>query len=329
MSHHHSHKICSNCGTEVKQNFCSKCGQKYLDHKETLGHLFLHFFEDVTHFDSRFHKSISPLFFKPGFLTNEYNAGKRTMYLNPVRMYIFVSLIYFLTFLLPQHPLFGGSDDDTVSYSIENDALVRVTRKQKMQIENSEMDMHINIAGLNLNVKTDSSKIYSKHRIEDSIAKIYADANLSFFKKISTAQSFKLSHMDRDIVREEITHDYTKNIPKMMFFLLPMFALLLKLLYWRRKVYFVDHAIFSIHFHCFVFLNFLLQHLIDFIYPPAFFLNIFLWLGIFVYLFMSMKKVYHQKFGKTFIKFLMLVFSYFVFLIIAFFINGIITLILL
>ena len=100
MSHHHSHKICSNCGTEVQESFCSKCGQKYLDHKETLGHLFLHFFEYITHFDSRFHKSITPLFFKPRFLTNEYNAGKRTMYLNPVRMYFFVSLIYFLSFFL-------------------------------------------------------------------------------------------------------------------------------------------------------------------------------------------------------------------------------------
>ena len=329
MSHHHSHKICSNCGTEVQQNFCSKCGQKYLDHKETLGHLFLHFFEDITHFDSRFHKSITPLFFKPGFLTNEYNAGKRTMYLNPVRMYFFVSLVYFLSFLLPQKPLFGGNDNDTVGYSIENDALVSVTRKERNHIELSEMNTNINIGSLKLKINTDSTKIYSKHRIEDSVAKIYDNPKLSFFNKISTAQSFKLSHMDRDIVREEISHDYAKNIPKMMFVLLPLFAFLLKLLYWRRKIYFIDHAIFSIHFHCFVFLNFLLQHLIDFIYPPAFFLNIFLWLGIFVYLFMSMKKVYHQKFGKTFIKFLMLLFSYLIFLIMAFAINGIITLILL
>ena len=329
MSHHHSHKICSNCGTEVQESFCSKCGQKYLDHKETLGHLFLHFFEDITHFDSRFHKSITPLFFKPRFLTNEYNAGKRTMYLNPVRMYFFVSLIYFLSFLLPQKPLFGGNDNDTIGYSIENDALVRITRKEKRQIEQSEINSNINFGSLmKLSIKTDSTKIYSKHRIEDSVAKIYANPKLSFFKKVSEAQSFKLSHMDKDIVREEISHDFTKNIPKMMFVLLPLFALLLKLLYWRRKIYFIDHAIFSIHFHCFVFLNFLLQNLIDFIYP-SYYINTILGLGIFVYLFWSMKKVYHQKIGKTFIKYLMLIFSYFIFLLIAFFINGVITLILL
>ncbi len=324
-----SSNICSNCGQTVEKKFCSNCGQKYIAHKENAWHLVLHFFEDITHFDSRFYKSMLPLLFQPGFLTQQYNEGKRTKYLNPVRMYIFISFVFFLVKLMPTTHLAKGNPDDVVSYDFNNDGVKKVTRKQEETELNDGVNTTISFGTFKLAVKSDSTKVYSQHQIKDSIEAIEAKPNLSYIERLTEAQSFKLSHMDKDVLKENLSHNYGKNIPKVMFILLPLFALLLKLLYRRSRIYFVDHAIFSIHFHCFVFLNFLLQHLLSALSSWHFILNLLLWLGLLVYLFIAMKKVYKQGSGKTMLKFGLLIGSYSLFIGIALMINFVITLLLL
>jgi hypothetical protein len=89
-------KTCLNCGTIVQERSCSHCGQENKEPKETFGHLMSHFFEDLTHYDSKFLTTIKDLVFKPGFLTRQYNAGKRVAYLNPIRMYFFISALFFI-----------------------------------------------------------------------------------------------------------------------------------------------------------------------------------------------------------------------------------------
>src|SRR5476651_1345786 len=89
-------KTCLNCGTEVQERFCTHCGQENTEPKESFGHLLRHFFADVTHYDSQFFTTLKYLIFRPGFLTVQYNAGKRLSYLNPIRMYIFISAVFFL-----------------------------------------------------------------------------------------------------------------------------------------------------------------------------------------------------------------------------------------
>src|ERR1700761_1430495 len=101
MSKHHLRhdKTCLNCGYEVTDRYCSHCGQENNEPRETFRHLLGHFIEDVTHYDSQVLTSVKDLIFKPGFLTNQYNAGKRASYLNPIKMYIFISAVFFLVFL--------------------------------------------------------------------------------------------------------------------------------------------------------------------------------------------------------------------------------------
>ena len=49
---------------------------------------------------------------------------------------------------------------------------------------------------------------------------------------------------------EAIVH----NIPRAMFVFLPLLALVMKLMYWRPKRYYVEHLLFLVHNHAFVFL---------------------------------------------------------------------------
>ncbi|HAO04930.1 MAG TPA: hypothetical protein DCQ15_09650, partial [Chitinophagaceae bacterium] len=87
---------CLNCNAEVTGRYCSVCGQENIEPHETAWHLITHFFNDITHFDSKFFTTLKILFTQPGFLAEEYRIGRRNSYLNPVRLYVFSSFFFFL-----------------------------------------------------------------------------------------------------------------------------------------------------------------------------------------------------------------------------------------
>lgn len=91
-------KNCLNCNAQVHGKYCHICGQENIEPEESVWHLVTHFFNDITHFDGKFFSTLKLLIFKPGFLPGEYKMGRRASYLNPVRMYIFTSFIFFLVF---------------------------------------------------------------------------------------------------------------------------------------------------------------------------------------------------------------------------------------
>ncbi|EHQ29201.1 DUF3667 domain-containing protein [Mucilaginibacter paludis] len=106
MKKHHRHENdCLNCGTELQGHFCHVCGQENLQLKEPFWHFLSHSISHYFHFDSKFFSTLRPLLTKPGQLTLDYLAGRRTRYLHPVSMYIFVSIVYFLVIPKLEHRL--------------------------------------------------------------------------------------------------------------------------------------------------------------------------------------------------------------------------------
>src|SRR3990170_1171261 len=117
MSHRpeRKEKNCLNCGTTVHGKYCHICGQENVEPKETFWGMTTHFFNDITHFDGKFFTTLKDLLIRPGFLSAEYIKGRRMSYLNPVRMYVFTSAIFFLIFFSVSDPkeAFKQVDDDT------------------------------------------------------------------------------------------------------------------------------------------------------------------------------------------------------------------------
>jgi Protein of unknown function (DUF3667) len=97
-------KNCLNCQSEVVGRYCHKCGQENLEPKETVWHLIQHFFNDITHFDGKFFETVKYLLRRPGFLSLEYMRGRRMAYLNPIRMYVFTSAIFFIILFSMKKP---------------------------------------------------------------------------------------------------------------------------------------------------------------------------------------------------------------------------------
>lgn len=94
--------------------------------------------------------------------------------------------------------------------------------------------------------------------------------------------------------------------PKVMFILLPVFALLMKLLYVRRKLLYAAHAIFALHFHTAAYLMFMVTIALGFIPGARGWMTGALMLGLPVYLGFSLHRAYGQSWPKTLVKGLLL-----------------------
>jgi hypothetical protein len=82
----------------VQGRFCQVCGQENIVPKQGFWSLTRHFIYDIFHFDGKFFDTLRLLFFKPGTISKEYVLGKRMRYLDPIRMYLFTSAVFFLVF---------------------------------------------------------------------------------------------------------------------------------------------------------------------------------------------------------------------------------------
>lgn len=93
---------CFNCHTPFtrNENYCPNCGQENHNRQASTRMLLDDFLKDYIAFDSKLFKSIVPLLTKPGFITNEFLNGKRQKYIPPIRVFLFLSFVYFgLTYL--------------------------------------------------------------------------------------------------------------------------------------------------------------------------------------------------------------------------------------
>jgi hypothetical protein len=283
---------CLNCGTQLEDaNYCPHCGQLNSDRKVSLRRLFGDFFSDYFAFDSRLFRSLRPLLLKPGFLTREYLAGRRNNYILPLRFYLFTTVIFFLIIS------FGGlSDvmDDKIVITADDDSSVEdtVTVADSSQVMVSE-EMLMEATSDTLNTLLQGLKASV---IDTSLT----EEDTGFFtRKVEHLEG--LGENGGSILLKEMLN----QLPHILFLLLPLFALILKVLYIRRRVYFVEHLIFSLHFHTFLFVIMILITLL-----PSGYLVIALFLGTLPYLFQSLRVVYQQSLFKTAVKFILLILLY-------------------
>src|SRR5213595_1706924 len=86
---------CENCGTQLQGHWCAKCGQPAIDYRRSFRHVIADLLDEFLNWDSKFFATIALLIFKPWRLTNEFLAGKRVRYANPLRLYLLASILFF------------------------------------------------------------------------------------------------------------------------------------------------------------------------------------------------------------------------------------------
>jgi len=95
--------LCQNCSAPLTGPFCAACGQHDVDYHRGFHHLFHDLMENLFHFEGKFFVTVAWLLAKPGRITLEFLAGRRASQLNPLRFYIFVSVMFFLGVSLLNH----------------------------------------------------------------------------------------------------------------------------------------------------------------------------------------------------------------------------------
>ncbi len=342
----HPNEICLNCGTKLQDIFCHHCGQKDIPQRQTLGELWTNFISSFWSYEGKFFRTTKFLVTKPGFLAQEYCAGRRESYYHPARMYVFISFVFFLAFFsLP---------DDEQDTEKENIELTEADKKEIAEKTKKGFDQLVKVTGdstlaslgdsiqKQVIAKTDSSKSRNKKNGEPNFnfddvkdfksIEAYDSAQLAkpeserdnWFVRLVSKRAINVRNRygeDSEKIGEEFVSAFKENFSKVLFYLLPFFALLLKLLYLRRGYYYSEHLVFSIYYYNFFYLAGTLQMLVGLL-PWLSWTSTFIGFWIVLYLLFAMKRMYKQGWGKTILKFSVFGFLFIILVGIAFAISA-------
>ena len=322
-------KVCLNCNAQLSGPFCHICGQENIEPKESVWHLVTHFFNDITHFDGKFFSTVGLLIRRPGFLPREYMQGRRASYLNPIRMYIFTSAIFFLVFFSVVH-LADKNYNDAFKFDDEfkikgltpneirelsTDSLSAFTARlnKGKPLSHPELQHYFDSMKISHGFHLTGTKYESKQQY-DSLLNSGVKKHNWFQRKLiyKEIEANKKYHNNQQDFFVSFLNTFIHSFPQILFVSLPLFALFLKLLYRRKKeFYYVSHGIFSIHFYIFIFITLLfiigLGELKDLLHWKWLsYIRTFLGFAIFFYLYKAMRNFYQQRRFKTIVKFVLL-----------------------
>lgn len=354
-------KDCLNCGEVVEKHFCPNCGQENIIVKEDALHMVAHAVADYFHFEHKFFGTLKPLLLKPGKLTEVYVAGKRASFINPIRLYIFISIVFFLVVLGGKGISENEKNEKEKSKATTSKTLTKskdttansekeLTAAQIKEIEeslkyvpnsNGLRDSVIKKAiaeeslnkkeggkggvrfgnrkknGFSSNWETKDTSVVQYEKNQAALTKEKRDG---FIKHYFIKRTIELDQYENPA--EKFLADFLHNIPKMMFLLLPMFALILKLVYINKKKYYYEHLIYSFHLHSAIFLSILatmlLQWVFGFIYEIDGVLGIMCAIYIIWYIYRSLRTFYVSNKWITVLKMFFLFFAYNIVLTICF-----------
>ena len=326
---------CMNCGTELMGPFCYYCGQPDKNFMRFFPVLLRELLEDFMDFDSRFMRTIKPLLFRPGRLTRDYLDGKRFRYVPPLRLYIFSSIaFFFLAAILAGDAItiqseadgdtevitgihIGEPDTEELQEALEGlDPEVAEEINQAIsdiQEDEEDDDDSISFNGEPWDLETNPLIIplvpdWVNDWVNDEIAQ--------------SPQKGKEIEANPDLIKDKVF----ELLPATMFVLLPLVALLLKFWYLFAKKYYVEHLIFALHNHSFLFVLLLIMMLANtfagwrepledgLLTTAVNVINVAIWTWIPIYLLISLKRVYQQGWGLTILKYSCIGVSYLVLL---------------
>lgn len=308
---------CTNCEQKSAEDFqfCPHCGQKF-NERLTIGVLFYNTISNYFSVDARFFKSFIPLLIKPGFLAKTFVQGKRLLYLHPAQMYLFVSVVFFFLFSFISRKQVENVDkvfkDDLKNVSSKLDSI----EKSDIQFNDiNDFDSIVKsnqVKGVNrkLTYDFDQTKIDSLIQLNTSNETIYKAMGMNedagFFKRKAYSQMLKFYKQRNG---GSLLQGFYDSIPIAMFILLPIFALILKVLYYKKGP-FSYHLVFSFYFFSFLFMAFGMLIATNFIIKLTASLVTIAILSTFFYLLFAVKRFYEQGWFISFFKTSIATFSF-------------------
>ena len=351
---------CENCGAELQGHWCGQCGQPAIEYRRSFRHVVADLLNEFLNWDSKFFTTIALLILKPWRLTNEFLAGKRVRYVNPLRLYLLASILFFFAVNygakgIHVDPSKIGAKDraelesDLKKTDLPPEAREKIESFLRESSPSSALSPLTNASSPAPKAVSPSPEINATPpRAEgesNEQKKEYGKINERPFVVFDEGKS--TTPFERWIearAKEKMGEKGTKmglfiatlfrNLPYMMLCCIPLFAFVLKLLYVRRHIFYIDHLIYALHIHSFFYAAVMLIVLATIGLTRfasgaiAGWLITLLWIAFVTQIFLSIRFVYRQGWFWSIFKFLFGGFVYLMVLVFALAITFFATLVL-
>jgi hypothetical protein len=337
-------RACPNCGTSLIAPYCALCGQERDTHRRSVWNLIRDLVEDVISFDSRILRTAIALLVEPGEIAIAFREGRTRHFVPAMRLYFFVSLLFFLMLSVTglaiiQLELVATPSkvfhDAKGNFYFVNPAYDPDDPDSKMipkLIPLKKEDVAQNGTHYNLSTTVFFFAPIGSHHpaLPPSAIKHLRDESLGITiqtkplnpadakekARAAQAKGWIDTHVFGGLQRlaanpDAMNEPLTTWIPRVLFLLLPLYALLLAAFYWRQRkdYYLVDHLVFSLTIHTFTFVVLIVAAGLAQILPGP----VVAWLvfaAIAIYIYIAMKRFYGQGWVITTLKYLAVSFIY-------------------
>jgi Protein of unknown function (DUF3667) len=321
---------CANCTSPLLGPYCAVCGQSARGGHRTVRELLFAFIKDFINFEGRTLRTGRALLFQPGELPKAFREGRTQPFTPPVRLYLFVSLIFFVLLGVTHialmqievtakpakvvwvkgkpfiaNPAIEVDDDDADSVKIRKvKPLLPITKERALRpggvYEYSTSAYFFEPIGRHHSTLSAAAR----KQLTDAP---FIDVDKKEKKTVDWVQ-IRLHDILGRIAADPaaLNGPLTAWIPRALFLLLPLYALLLALFYIRRRkdFFLVDHLVFSFNIHTFVFVAVMVAAGLAQVMSGGYVALLF-FAVVSLYIFLAMKRFYAQGWIKTTLKFLM------------------------
>ncbi|MFT4816357.1 MAG: hypothetical protein ACI80L_002936 [Pseudohongiellaceae bacterium] len=286
---------CLNCDKPLMGNYCGNCGQEVKNFRRPFFKLSSEAIKSLFELDGRAFRTLFFLLTKPAHLSKEYFSGRRVQYTPPLRLFLVISVSFFLLVSLytsimsieealnPDVSGFSEETSDEVGIILRSD--------EDGEADNGLEEILSFVEGINLPFLDEQTNNNLRKMMSSQ-----AEANLNTLAENPIA----------------FARGYLEYITVFMLLMIPLLALIQKLIYIRTGHYYVEHLVLTLHNHAFIiFVVFVtsLTGAVEESQVPILnilfgFLGAAIYIWMWVYLFLSLKNYFQQGYGITLLKYI-------------------------
>ncbi len=311
---------CENCGAQLQGHWCAQCGQPAIDYRRSFRHVIADLLDEFLNWDSKFFATIGLLLVRPWKLTNQFLAGHRVRYVNPLRLYLLASILFFFAVNYGAKGLhlepgkLGPKDRAEFEADLKKGDLPPAAREELETLLQEPTTPTAPSPSTNSSSPppapgTDKQRHeYGKIGERPFVAFDQAKSTTPFERWIEARAKEKMGEHGTKMGLFIAT--LFSNLPYMMLCCIPLFAFVLKILYIRRHIFYIDHLIYALHIHTFAYVGIMLIVLatigLNRVAPGPIggWTIALLWIAFIVQIFLSIRRVYRQSWFVSVFKFL-------------------------
>ncbi len=265
---------CANCGTPLAGPYCAQCGQHVADFHRSVWRFVADFFDNAICWDNKLFRTLGPLLKSPGLLTHEFMIGRRVRYVHPLRLFLFTSAVCLALLQYSHFKLYrvdagkgnpGGKRGLHVNINRLGDRTPAPTAvpAETVAAEAPAPPAPSTANDLAARAKAGDEDEDAKPQDADAIrARVNAALSDAMHEKQTAKTKGIESGIEARIAEaggsEKFSRALSEGIQQKLSWvalgLLPVFALGLRAVYWRKDSYYFAHLIFSLHYHTFLLL---------------------------------------------------------------------------